>query len=169
MIAGIVFFAATGFQQERSIEKGTYLDLKLSCESCETKHEIPEYLSLSLKNTSSKSLKLAKGLIVLEVRSLSGGVVARLPVGEEIITELSGLHVAEELSLKPNQHLNLTIPVKQVLEKSVKLENKTYTINAFLTEEKDPDKLYKADKIRSNYLDLELGKEDEELSYRPLK
>lgn len=174
LIAGIVFFAATGFLQERSIEKGRSLDLKLAYQSCETTHEIPEYLSLFMKNTSSLPLKLTQGLIVLEVRSICGGVIARLPLTDEMMEDLSDLEKGGAIFLKPNQDLNLKIPVREMLEggageDALNLENKTYTLNAFITEEKDLKKLHKAEKIRSNYLELELGKEDEDLSYRPLK
>ncbi|MBN1950457.1 MAG: hypothetical protein JW801_04595 [Bacteroidales bacterium] len=164
LIAGVVFFSASSFLQEKTIEKARSLDLNLAYESDEESNEIPDYVNLVMNNKSSASVKLPDGLIVLEVRSISGGVVARFPVSEEVLhSELHGKSLCS-LTLKAHETLSLRVPVRKILSGqegsgAVILKGSSYTLNAFLTEEKDPDKLQTADKIRSNFLELELGQD----------
>jgi len=158
IIGVVVLFQSC--KNEQHVDLGRALDITISLESEQLTEGIPNFLSLSMKNTSDCVVKVPDDDLIIEFTSYSGSIKRIIPL-REISNDVSDLTSLSDLNLKSGEERiarielgNLVFGALQNSDK--KLPADDYTINVFLTAETCKQEVKFANNIRSNYLDVSI-------------
>ena len=134
------------------------LDIAISLENKQLTEGMPNFLTLKMENTSDRTVKVPNSDLVIEFTSFSGSIKRVIPL-RDIVNGTSDMERITGLKLKPREEKDIRIELGNLIYgKLQKTDNKLpaddYTINVFLTADKDLQDLRYADNIRSNYIDI---------------
>ncbi len=145
-------------KNEQRVDLDRALDIAISLENKQLTEGVPNLLTLKMENTSDRTVKVPNSDLVIEFTSFSGSVKRVIPL-RDIANGTSDLEHLTSLSLKPGEEKDIRVELGNlVFGKLQNTDNKLpaddYTINVFLTADKDLQDLRYADNIRSNYIDV---------------
>lgn len=145
-------------QNEQQVNLDRALDIKLSLESSKLNEGVPNYLTLKMENTSDDVVKVPDSNMIVEFTSYSGSIQRIIPL-HDIVNGNSDFGSLSDLTVLPGEEKLIRIELGDVVFSKLQntdnqLPADDYTINIFLTPEKNMKDVTYADNIRSNYVDL---------------
>jgi len=145
-------------QNEQQVDLDRALDIVLSIENKQLNEGVPNFLTLKMENSSDHVVNVPDSDLIIEFTSYSGSI-RRVISLREIVNGTSDLESLSDLSLVPGEEKFIRVELGDIVfsrlrDTDNKLPADDYTINIFLTPDKESMDMKYADNIRSNYVDV---------------
>ena len=157
-------------QQEQENTLTTTFDINISFDADQVIYGEDNYLYLTMENISSSPAGIPDGMIVLEFTSYSGSIKRNVPLQAHNIKVEPDWKQYKEYVLQSGEKINLRINLNTIIyggdgQSPAGIPGDGYAINAYLTAERNMEDLTGVEKLRSNYLYLDILADPSQLSY----
>jgi len=150
-----VFISCT---REQVVDLDKSLDLDIKLDSKQLNESQPNFLTLVVENISDRSVRVPEKEMVLEFTSYSGSVRRVIPL-RELSNDMSELENIVGLKLEPGEVKSIEFELGEIVYRELSNSGKSlpsddYTVNIFMANSKNLQKIRYAENLRSNYVDV---------------
>ena len=169
MLTAMFALVIPGCQQEQGTNLSNTYDLNISIDTKQIKINMDNYLYLTVENISSIPVKMPEGMLVLEFTSYSGSVVETVALTSGMLEAHPDWEKYKDYTLQPEEKINLRVDLENVLFGGdgitpLRLPTDSYALNAYITRDQEINTASNGNKLRSNYLYVDIISNHDELS-----